>query len=389
MLWNPVHLKVLEQGVETWNRWRKESPIKRPNLRQVDLIQKSLQWAALSGSLLSGSNLREANLRGSDLRESDLHGANLYGADLSQADLRGADLFRADLRTTVFSGADLRRARLSTANLAEANLSGANLAEANLSGANLAEANLSGANLAEANLYETDLRDTNLSQADLRGASLQRAILWGAKFHRTILGDTNLAAARGLDSCRHSGPSTIDHLTLLKSGTLPLPFLQGSGVPDSLIRSLTTILNNNTQYLSCFISYSTKDNNFVERLYKDLQKSGVRCWYAPEDMKIGDEILSIIDESILTFDKLLLILSQNAINSTWVKREVISALEKEDKEKCNVLIPLRLDDEIMDIRTGWAVEVRSRYIGDFTSWTNPIKYQTSFDRLLRNLIVER
>ena len=73
------------------------------------------------------------------------------------------------------------------------------------------------------------------------------------------------------------------------------------------------------QFHSCFISYSSKDKHFAQRLYVDLQAKGVRCWFAPEDMKIGDEIRVRIDESIRLHDKLLIILSENSVNSTWVE----------------------------------------------------------------------
>jgi hypothetical protein len=51
----------------------------------------------------------------------------------------------------------------------------------------------------------------------------------------TIFGNTNLTGAQGLDTCRHSGPSVIDFQTLAISGPLPLVFLRGCGLPDSLI----------------------------------------------------------------------------------------------------------------------------------------------------------
>ena len=42
------------------------------------------------------------------------------------------------------------------------------------------------------------------------------------------------------------------------------------------------------QLFKPFISYSSSDNDFAHRLYDDLQGRDVRCWFAPEDMKIGD-----------------------------------------------------------------------------------------------------
>ena len=83
------------------------------------------------------------------------------------------------------------------------------------------------------------------------------------------------------------------------------------------------------EYYSCFISYSSKDQAFAERLHADLQAKGVRCWFAPHDLKIGDRFRQRIDEAIRVHDKLLLILSEHSIESDWVATEVEAAFEKE------------------------------------------------------------
>jgi len=59
--------------------------------------------------------------------------------------------------------------------------------------------------------------------------------------------------------------------------------------------------------------------------YIGLQSNNVRCWFAPEDMKIGDDIWDTIDEAIRLRDKLLLILSEDSIESTWMEDEVKKA----------------------------------------------------------------
>jgi hypothetical protein len=79
-----------------------------------------------------------------------------------------------------------------------------------------------------------------------------------------------------------------------------------------------------------------------------LQQTGVRCWYAPEDIKIGDRLRPIIDQSIRMHDKLLLILSKHSIDSTWVEKEVETAFEEEQKHGETMLFPIRLDSSIMD-----------------------------------------
>lgn len=223
-------------------------------------------------------------------------------------------------------------------------------------------ADLHGANLREALLIET-----NLSQAHLSGADLTRA-----KPDETVFGDTDLTDVKGLDSWIHQGPSTIDHRTLMKSGQLPLQFLRGceltdwqieavkfnqpdlepGEVTDTLYRIMDLRVTQPLRFYSCFISYSTNDQEFADRLYADLQNKGARCWFAREDLKIGDKFRVRIDESIRIYDKLLLILSEHSIASDWVEKEVETAMEKEREEKRTVLFPVRLDDAVMANKTG-------------------------------------
>jgi uncharacterized protein YjbI with pentapeptide repeats len=332
---NPEHLAILKQGVEAWNAWRDNQPVHRPDLVAADL------------------------------ERADLPGADLSGVDLAAADLNGADLAGADL-----TWADLRRADLRVADLDGAKLEGANLAAAHLRGARLKAADLGSANL----------RGTDLTLADLSGANFR-----GAVFSETVVGATTLRDAVGLEFCRHLGPSILDHRTLQLSGPLPLTFLRGCGLPDSLINYSRSVLDQPFQFHNCFISYSTDDQLFAERFYADLQNKGVRCWFAPHDMKIGDKIRDRIDESVRLHDKLLLILSKYSIASAWVEQEVETALRKERQAGRLVLFPIRLDDAVFEVEVGWAALVRSRHIGDFRGWDTPAAYQVALDRLLRDL----
>jgi uncharacterized protein YjbI with pentapeptide repeats len=290
-------------------------------------------------------------------------------------DLSRSYLYRADL-----SGVDLSGVNLSRANLSEAILywdpPGRTVSEAIgvLYGADLSGADLSRADLSRANLTWADLFEANLS---------------GARLIETVFADVDLSATKGLHDCKHRGPSVIDHRTLQRSGQLPLSFLRGCGLPDNLIEYLPSLLNQPIQFYSCFISYSSKDEEFARRLHADLQDKGIRCWFAPEDMKVGDRIRTRIDEVIRLHEKLLLVLSANSIDSDWVEKEVETALEKERVTKSTVLFPVRLDDAVMDSETGWAADIRrSRHIGDFRGWKDHDGYRKAFERLLRDLKVE-
>jgi uncharacterized protein YjbI with pentapeptide repeats len=218
-----------------------------------------------------------------------------------------------DLSFSTLLGADLRDANLSSADLSHADLSSADLSSANLSDAYLSSADLRDTNLFGADLSRANLLGAELPVADLRFANLRGADLTEARLVETVFGNVDLTSVIGLDTCRHNGPSIIDHRTLQQSGSLPLPFLRGVGLPDNLIDYLPALLNQPIQHYSCFISYSTKDDDFAKRIHADLQNSGVRCWFAPHDLPIGGKILDAVDEAIRLRDKVLLILSKNSI----------------------------------------------------------------------------
>ena len=139
---------------------------------------------------------------------------------------------------------------------------------------------------------------------------------------------------------------------------------------------------------SCFISYSSKDEEFARRLHADLQDKGVRCWFAPHDMPIGAKILDAIDEAIRLRDKLLLILSEHAIASDWVEDEVTKAFAEERRRGRLVLFPVRLDDAVLTTAEPWAAKLRdNRNIGDFRRWKEHDAYQKALERLLQDLKV--
>ena len=142
------------------------------------------------------------------------------------------------------------------------------------------------------------------------------------------------------------------------------------------------------QFYSCFISYASKDSTFAERLYADLQNKGVRCWFAPEDMKVGDPIRDTIEKQIRLRQKLLIVLSSASLASRWVEDEVEAALEEErtSPERRTVLVPIKIDHTVEETDRTWARQIkRTRHIGDFTQWEDNDAYQKALARLLRDL----
>ncbi|MCB1925060.1 MAG: toll/interleukin-1 receptor domain-containing protein [Gammaproteobacteria bacterium] len=333
------HLSLLREGVDAWNAWRRQNPDERPRLRRADL----------GGAVLSGANLVSAQMGGANLRGADLSDADLTSANLSGVDCGGANLFRANLRNAHARGASFLQT-----------------------------------DMRSADLRGSDLTGTTFNRADLREADFAEAALL-----ETVFANAQLAGAQGLEHCVHNGPSIVDHRTLQRSPDLSLVFLRGCGLPDTLIEVLPTLFGRKGVYHSVFISYSSSDSEFAHKLYGDLQNAGVRCWFAPEDMKVGDFIRSRIEQAIQGHDKLLLVLSQHSVESAWVEREVEGAFAKEVHQRGIVLFPIRVDNAVLDTPQGWAAQIRqTRHIGDFSAWQSAASYERGLARLLRDLTAD-
>jgi hypothetical protein len=167
---NEEHLKILKQGVDVWNQWRKENPKVCPDLCGADLSYENL----------GGMSFGDTNPK----MEKHI-GVNLDGANLCEANLLGAILSGANLNS-----ANLRRAKLLRVNLSQANLCKTNLEDAELMHAYLYKVDLSRANLSNTNLTYARLIETNFEKANLTGCKVYGVSAWGLKLKDAI--QTNL-----------------------------------------------------------------------------------------------------------------------------------------------------------------------------------------------------
>ena len=255
-------------------------------------------------------------------------------------------------------------------------------------------ANLTRADLSLAHLDRTKLCNANLFRAQFRSSRLAATDLRNALLNQTAFQNVDLSRVLNLAETTHRGPSFIDTQSLVKSGILPTAFLRGCGVPEQLIERFPALLGPIAKYASCFISYSTRDQLFAERLHGDLQNKGVRCWFAQHDMRGGRKIHEQIDEAIQSHSRLLLILSEDSMNSEWVKTEIASARKKEITEKRDVLFPISLVPFVKirewkcfdsDIGKDSAREIREYLIRDFCEWRNDNSYRSALQALVIDL----
>jgi TIR domain/Pentapeptide repeats (8 copies) len=351
---NPEHLAILKEGVGAWNNWRRTNPSVIPCLDGADLSNKDS-----SKALFGKANLSLANLKRADLSWADLNGASLSQADLSEAECIGTEFQGALSDGAIFRSVYLFGAVFSAG-------------------------------------WHLDLDGETI--LFFEGPELSRADFTNSQMGHCVFANTNLSDVIGLDTVKHLDSSSIDIATLYATkGGIPEVFLRGCGIPDSLITFQRSLKSSPSDYYSCFISHSTNDKDFADKLQADLQFNGVRCWFAPHDIRGGKKIHDQIDQAIRVYDRLLLILSDHSMASEWVKTEIANARQREVREKRQMLFPISLvpyeqnaEWKAFDADTGKdsAREIREYFIPDFSDWKNHDSYERAFQRLLKDLKAE-
>lgn len=91
---------------------------------------------------------------------------------------------------------------------------------------------------------------------------------------------------------------------------------------------------------SIFMSHTSVDKPFVEKLARDMEKYGTRIWYDKYEIKVGESIFWKIDEGIDNCDFLGMVISKEAWESEWVRKEVAAAWNKQMGMKRNIILPI-------------------------------------------------
>jgi tetratricopeptide (TPR) repeat protein len=99
-------------------------------------------------------------------------------------------------------------------------------------------------------------------------------------------------------------------------------------------------MNNN----HVFISHSSKDDPFVKELREALESCGLTVWADSRNLAGGVELEPEIEKAIEHARHVIAVLSPNAINSAWMRKEIQKALEvKKRKGESYRVVPLLLN----------------------------------------------
>ena len=86
-----------------------------------------------------------------------------------------------------------------------------------------------------------------------------------------------------------------------------------------------------------FISYSRKDIDFVRKLAGDLESAGYDVWWDLTDLRGGDDWVKTIPAAIASSKYVIVVLTPEAVESEWVRKEYTQALSLRKK-----IIPILL-----------------------------------------------
>jgi hypothetical protein len=115
---------------------------------------------------------------------------------------------------------------------------------------------------------------------------------------------------------------------------------------ESILHGRYTVakLEKQTDGASIFLSHSSKDKWFVNRLAVDLTHLGHRVWLDEWEIHIGESIPTKISAGLDMADFIAVVLTEHAVASKWVEREwQVKYWDEIEKNKTSVL-PLLVED---------------------------------------------
>ena len=91
---------------------------------------------------------------------------------------------------------------------------------------------------------------------------------------------------------------------------------------------------------SIFLSHTSIDKPFVEKLASDLERLGVNAWVDKYEINVGESIFWKVEEGLRETEFFGIVLSPEALNSEWVKAEIATAWDKKMLSGNSSILPI-------------------------------------------------
>ncbi|ETR68219.1 MAG: hypothetical protein OMM_10746, partial [Candidatus Magnetoglobus multicellularis str. Araruama] len=98
----------------------------------------------------------------------------------------------------------------------------------------------------------------------------------------------------------------------------------------------------NISMKKAFLSYSHKDSQFVEELYRRLVRDGVSCFFDKSSILWGDNWVMALEKGLDQADFLVMVLSPHYIESEWGKLEYTTTMLDDPNNVKRKMKPLLL-----------------------------------------------
>lgn len=95
--------------------------------------------------------------------------------------------------------------------------------------------------------------------------------------------------------------------------------------------------------MTVFISYSREDQAFVDRLSIELLNHNVKVWRDEYKLSAGDSLTQRIHSGIDQASFLCVVISDSALASEWVKKEIAAGLLREQERSGFTIVPLLIE----------------------------------------------
>ena len=87
-----------------------------------------------------------------------------------------------------------------------------------------------------------------------------------------------------------------------------------------------------------FLSHSSLDKEFADLVAETLRKHGISVWYSQTNILGAQQWHDEIGKALKRYDWFIVILTNNSVQSMWVKREIMFALN--DNRFANKIITI-------------------------------------------------
>jgi len=95
--------------------------------------------------------------------------------------------------------------------------------------------------------------------------------------------------------------------------------------------------------MKIFISYSQKDKKYAEIISQRLKHDGHEILYDDWKLKVGDNLITKLEEGLRTADAIIIIVSNHSLQSKWVQQEYAAIAFSDISKKKARIIPVLVD----------------------------------------------